>query len=302
MHNRHLKLCFAGNSNVGKTTLHNLLFNKSIKGVAPNDGNVFSTQVINHNGSNTTVDVWDTTGAARIQHSTAYLYTETDILIVVCDITDHESYEFANTLVQQPKESHPEKHIILIVNKADQIDARNVSVDEINQLTKQCDSHIQMSAMQQDASKKIQPIVYAAIDKISKQYLAADWTEFVPDNNVQPKRQAAMKKLAATEEHYAAIINSAPNKIEGIKALFRDYAHPPLFSFHPNRHHKLTATNLVNSLPHDLTDALVHLQQTFNNLRLNPKFSLLGSMSRRLQYAINIIDTIQPAPVNLKRL
>lgn len=92
-------------------------------------------------------------------------------------------------------------------------------------------------------------------------------------------------ELPSTSDADLVAQNSCQNSVvEGVRALFRDYAHPPLFSFHWNLHHKPLAKTIADHLPRDADSAFEYLQERLQELKGNANMN--GLMVRRLNYAI----------------
>lgn len=90
---------------------------------------------------------------------------------------------------------------------------------------------------------------------------------------------------------YSKVINERAinnSVVEGVRALFNDYAHPRLFSFHWNRHHKMAASHIVSDMPQDCEGAYAHLLKQLTYLT-TAGAKKDGSFMRRLQHALSTL-------------
>ena len=103
----------------------------------------------------------------------------------------------------------------------------------------------------------------------------------VPDNvNINAKIPSSYKKL----------IESERDLIDGIKTLFRDYAHPRFLSCHWNRHHNGESGFIADYLPETIYEARHYLKDIKNDLAHEVETNKSGSMMRRLTYAISRLE------------
>lgn len=90
--------------------------------------------------------------------------------------------------------------------------------------------------------------------------------------------------------YYTFFEKKAENEtISGIRALFRDYAHPRFglfISMHWNRHYTSLADVIVKEMPEKTQDAYDYLMGWRNKLTASDQTNLAGSMMRRLDFAI----------------
>lgn len=124
------KIVLAGESGVGKTSIF-IKYIKSINDPYCNETiNTYTTigaayDIINVGGNS--VGVWDTAGQERYRCLCSMYFRDTDMCILVFDVTDKKSYNSLNFWIKQiPKEKNPT--VLILANKTD----ANKSVWKVN--------------------------------------------------------------------------------------------------------------------------------------------------------------------------
>ena len=145
--------------------------------------------------------------------------------------------------------------------------------------------------------------------RVSKEALVQDFAKFAPDSSPliatrapfadeyeEVKQHAVVEMDAKTYDisksraSYKKLThNNTPNDIVG---LFRDYAHPRLFSFHWFRHHRVLADQIVAKLSAggSFEEISTYLIGVRDGMAENPKVNQSGSMMRRLNHAVALLS------------
>lgn len=291
-----VNVCIVGASNVGKTTVLNRLLNSSADKTASNAASQLHHHHVSVNNEKIALDVWDTNGEERLRSFLTDYYHVANLLIAIFDVTDHESLVTATNMIKNAKNINPKLVVMLIANKIDLINQpTSISDDEITEVSILCDIVLRTQAKDLNASRDIQDIMQSAIQLVIGRVPESQELVVFSENSTKEDKQRLTKKLAKAHEKYAEIMSDRDNMIEGIRALFHDYAHPRLFSFHLNRHHKNRARLIVENLPKEQDDARQFLINQLDQLTISvkPKFDKSGSMSRRLNYAISKLESVQ---------
>ena len=127
-----LKILIVGDSNVGKTSI--LL--KYIDGKYP-DEHVSTIGVENkiknfeYKGFKVRLQIWDTVGQERFHSITYNYFHNSDGIIFVYDITNHKSFEGVKNWIKEAEEFEDSFKRILLGNKCDLIDQREVTKEEV---------------------------------------------------------------------------------------------------------------------------------------------------------------------------
>ena len=127
-----LKILFAGDSSVGKTSL-------LLKYV---DGNFSEThmstigveykdKIININGKEINLQIWDTSGQERYQSITKNFYRNADGILFIFDLTNQESFNHIKNWLTTSEDCKKDFKKILVGNKSDLIYERKVSEEII---------------------------------------------------------------------------------------------------------------------------------------------------------------------------
>lgn len=125
-----------GNSGVGKSSLL-LRFADDVftDNFMPTIGVDFKIRTIEVDGKTIKLQIWDTAGQERFKTITSSYYKGAHGIIVTYDITDRESFSAIENWMNEV-EKHASDNIsrILVGNKSDMTDARQVSTDEGKEL------------------------------------------------------------------------------------------------------------------------------------------------------------------------
>ncbi|MES1920695.1 GTP-binding protein [Bonamia ostreae] len=130
------KLLLIGDSGVGKSSL--LLrftdgsFEKSFISTIGVDFKIKKTKV---DDKNVKLQIWDTAGQERFKTITSSYYRGAHGIIIVYDVTQRESFENVKSWMSEiDVHGSNEVEIVIVGNKVDQGDAREVSTEEGEQL------------------------------------------------------------------------------------------------------------------------------------------------------------------------
>jgi Ras-related protein Rab-1A len=125
-----------GNSGVGKSSLL-LRFADDVftDNFMPTIGVDFKIRTIEVDGKTIKLQIWDTAGQERFKTITSSYYKGAHGIIVTYDITDRESFSAIENWMNEV-EKHASDNIsrILVGNKSDMTEARQVSTDEGKEL------------------------------------------------------------------------------------------------------------------------------------------------------------------------
>ncbi|CAK84999.1 unnamed protein product (macronuclear) [Paramecium tetraurelia] len=122
MNNRQFKTVFLGSSNVGKSCIVKRIVNNQYDGkTEPTIGSSFLSKTININGEDITFQLWDTAGQEAFRALTKIYYRQSQIAILVYDITNKDSFRSLARWHEDLKENCDGKRMILALcgNKVD---------------------------------------------------------------------------------------------------------------------------------------------------------------------------------------
>ena len=117
---RHIKVVFLGENNAGKTSLIQRYINGNFDDFGYTTCPSCSTKKINYDKKNFCFDLWDTSANERYRALTKIVISNADIIVLVYDITNQESFFELDFWVDTVfKKTGPEIFFILVGNKSD---------------------------------------------------------------------------------------------------------------------------------------------------------------------------------------
>uniref|UniRef100_A0A7S4KMQ1 Ras-related protein Rab-7b n=1 Tax=Paramoeba aestuarina TaxID=180227 RepID=A0A7S4KMQ1_9EUKA len=132
-----LKVIVLGESGVGKTSLLlRYVSNKFTIATKSTIGTDFLTKQIDVNDKVVTLQIWDTAGQERFQGLGSAFFRGSDGVLFVFDVTRQETFaeleRWKQTfLIQIGQEGNADFPIVIVANKADREEDRQVSVEEM---------------------------------------------------------------------------------------------------------------------------------------------------------------------------
>ena len=131
-----LKLLLIGDSSVGKTSLllrytHNSFSDKYIATI----GVEFKSKDITLNNKTYKIHIWDTAGQERYKSITKNFFKHAEGIIFVYDITKKETFDNLKNWISSA-ENEGDFKIIIVGNKLDMENEREVSIEQLKKLAK----------------------------------------------------------------------------------------------------------------------------------------------------------------------
>lgn len=125
------KIIIIGDTDVGKTNILSRFINEYFD---PNTkqtiGVEFSTKILTIDDKNIKVQLWDTAGQERYRAIISSYYRGASGVIIVYDVTNRTSFMNIKNWYEELEHRSNYYHILLIGNKADLIEERQVSIEE----------------------------------------------------------------------------------------------------------------------------------------------------------------------------
>jgi small GTP-binding protein len=134
------KIILIGDANTGKTSLINrYITNSFMDRYICTVGVDFMMKTITYDGQTIKLQIWDTAGMERYKQITTSYYRGAQAAIICFDLTSKESFKSMNKWIDEfSLHYNPifQKFIVIVGNKADLIDKRAVSLEEIEEFVK----------------------------------------------------------------------------------------------------------------------------------------------------------------------
>ena len=159
-----LKIIILGSSEVGKTCILNRYFHNEFKeNLLSTIGIDFQTKFFRFEDQKIKVNYIDTAGQEKFRAISVNYLKGTDGVILVFDITKKETLDLLETWLKEIRDTNKgDVSKVLIGNKSDLSDQRQVSVEEANHLAEI------MNCKYYEASAKTGQNVSEALDEIAK--------------------------------------------------------------------------------------------------------------------------------------
>ena len=131
------KFLLVGNGSVGKTSIvRRLCRGDFITNPETTIGVEFMTKMIDIDGNQIKLQIWDTAGQEKYRSVGKAYYRNAIGVLLVFSLTDHVSFEKLDEWITDVSQyCHPKANMILVGNKSDLSDSRKVTLDEIKKFT-----------------------------------------------------------------------------------------------------------------------------------------------------------------------
>ena len=128
----HFKVLFVGDASVGKTCLMNrFIHNRFDEGYMSTIGVTFYTKIYDYKGNKIKLQLWDTAGQERFHSITSNYFRNADGILFIYDITNINSFEGVKDWIKESEDYDNNIQKILLGNKCDLIDSREVQKEEV---------------------------------------------------------------------------------------------------------------------------------------------------------------------------
>ena len=134
-----LKLIFVGHGKVGKTSLINQYINKTFtEGYVMTVGGDKTLKKLNVRGRDLNIEICDTAGQKEYRAVNKIFMKNTDIALIVYDITNRKSFEELNNWIKGVKEINNNKNVIfgIAANKSDLYEQKVINKKEGEEFAK----------------------------------------------------------------------------------------------------------------------------------------------------------------------
>ena len=125
------KVVFVGDAKVGKTQIiDKFVENKFSENCASTIGMDFKVKMIKYNDKNIRLQLWDSSGNEQIRNTIKNLYNGSNLIVLVYTVDDKNSFDSIPKLVDEVKKQIKNPKFLLVGNKCDLEEERQVSREE----------------------------------------------------------------------------------------------------------------------------------------------------------------------------
>ena len=143
------KVVLIGESGVGKTSIISQFINETFQvNMESTSGATFSSKVVTLSNKNKIkLEIWDTAGQERYRALTKMFYKDAAAAILVCDITDKNSFiQIKEYWVDQIKQNNDNIILILVANKSDLIEKEAIDEDQVRNFANELNANFIVSS------------------------------------------------------------------------------------------------------------------------------------------------------------
>lgn len=183
------KIVLIGDSNVGKTSIIDQFIENKFGETKPSIGAMHKLKTIKNNiGEDVQLDIWDTAGQEKFRSIVPMYYKGSKGIIIVYDITSKDSFEGAKKWIQDIEANNNSASLILVGNKTDMGENRDVSTDQANSFaTSKNIAYYECSAK---TNENIVDIFKSLADKIQKTIENTNTSKLTINVSPQEKQQS----------------------------------------------------------------------------------------------------------------
>ena len=224
------KVILCGNSYVGKTCLSQVLVNKPVDlSTVPTMASLFDYTNFTYENESLSACIWDTAGQEAYRSMIRIYFYGSDIALVCFDLTSKSSFnelpDWFKLIDENCRGIRPAG--IIVGNKSDLVDQREVTDEEIQKLAEEYQSdYVLVSAIDKKNIDELKEQISAILYKKRKNQ---HWNAFrLPSNPIQPSRQSEEEakgdENAAVEEGKIENQEQKTNYVDIKKPLQEDQA------------------------------------------------------------------------------
>ncbi|OHT05392.1 small GTP-binding protein [Tritrichomonas foetus] len=132
---RKAKVVLVGSAHTGKTSIVNrFVYGEFSPHTTPSTQPAFFQKKVNYNGTEFTLEIWDTAGQEQYHALSPMYYRDADAGIVVFDLTDMSSFAKSKQWVSELRQARGDSITIVVAgNKSDLQSIRTVKLESISQ-------------------------------------------------------------------------------------------------------------------------------------------------------------------------
>jgi small GTP-binding protein len=195
-----IKIVTIGESGVGKTNLiSRYVRNEFSENTTSTVGIDFTSKVLAINGSNVNLQIWDTAGQERMRAIASAYYREANGVLLVYDITDKETFSRIPFWLKEIRDNSNDRvKIIIVGNKADLLDDREVSLEEAKEFARLRDFYY----MEVSAKTNMNNCVNVAFEELVKSVIAS----------LRPEELTHLRNKSTIRKNFQSELESAKKK------------------------------------------------------------------------------------------
>ena len=178
------KVEFIGDCKVGKTSITKQLTNNKFQSeYIPTKGYEFYPYIIKIEDIFIKFQLWDMCGEENYHSALLNLYRNASIGVLIYSITDYKSFQNLDSWINEMKKYAPNSKIILLGNKADDEEKREVSYDDGKNLSIKYNLDLFMEVSAKNGFNSPNFMEIAAIELYEESLLQSDKTDNTALNN-----------------------------------------------------------------------------------------------------------------------
>lgn len=135
-------IIFIGNEKVGKTCIIKSICNEELsENYNPTIVVDFNIRLFSIDGKNITLKIWDPSGGEAFRNFASSFIHHSSGVVIVFDVTDEDSFDYAQTWLKIAREYDENKMIVLVGNKLDLNEERKISFEKAEEFAIKMNLH-----------------------------------------------------------------------------------------------------------------------------------------------------------------
>jgi len=200
-----IKIVTIGESGVGKTNLiSRFVRNEFSDSTTSTVGIDFTSKFLTISNRQVNLQIWDTAGQERMRAIASAYYREANGILLVYDITDKETFNRIPFWLKEIRDNSNERvKIIIVGNKADLLEDREVSLEEAKEFARTRDFYY----MEVSAKTNLNNCVNVAFEELVKGVLSS----------LRPEDLTSLRHKSSIRKNFQSELESAKKKDEGLQ-------------------------------------------------------------------------------------
>lgn len=185
-----IKIAFIGDSQVGKTSILNKFAFGVVSTPHPTVGAEYISREYEYENISYQLDLWDTAGQEQYRALTPLFYRYSDIIFIVCDITQKATIDHIDSWYREAKESSGTQNssFILVGNKVDLLEKDRSNEEYFKEIGESL--KMDYFIVSAKTGLNIDDLFYHAVSQGSQKFKETQTTTEVINSEAKPEKSS----------------------------------------------------------------------------------------------------------------